>query len=102
MREGTLSEEDRRALLALAREAIAAQFRRSSAPQGETRAPLDARAGVFVTVKVHGELGGCIVFRNRPSHSVKSCSTARSPPHSRIHASLHFEPTSCRRRRSRS
>ena len=60
MREGTLSEEDRRALLALARETIAAHLGRSSAPQGETRTPLDARAGVFVTVKVQGELRGCI------------------------------------------
>jgi len=60
MREQQLSGEDRRLLLRLAREAIAAHLRGSPAPQDETPTALDVRAGVFVTVKLHGQLRGCI------------------------------------------
>ena len=59
-RPPALSADDRRALLQLAREAIAARLHGAAAPHDEARPTLEVPAGVFVTVKVHGQLRGCI------------------------------------------
>jgi len=55
-----LSADDRQALLVLARETIAAHLRGAVRPKEAPRSTLDVPAGVFVTVKVHGHLRGCI------------------------------------------
>jgi AmmeMemoRadiSam system protein A len=55
-----LSADDRLALLVLAREAIAARLRGAASPTAAARPGLDVPAGVFVTVKIHGQLRGCI------------------------------------------
>ena len=59
-RRPELSSDDRLALLVLARETIAAHLRGSASPKAAARPTLDVPAGVFVTVKVHGQLRGCI------------------------------------------
>jgi AmmeMemoRadiSam system protein A len=55
-----LSAENRQSLLTLARESISAHLRGAAAPRGAASPALDVPAGVFVTVKVHGQLRGCI------------------------------------------
>jgi AmmeMemoRadiSam system protein A len=59
--ESEFSPEDRRALLALAREAIVSALHGTSLilPKPEP-ACLSLRRGVFVTIDVHGKLRGCI------------------------------------------
>jgi AmmeMemoRadiSam system protein A len=62
------SEEDRRALLALARRAIAAVATRRHEQAGPSPPGLDRKAALFVTVRVAGDLRGCIgSFEPRPS-----------------------------------
>lgn len=79
MLERRLDADDRRALLMLARETIAAHLRRSAAPLGAPRPTLDVPAGVFVTLKVHGQLRGCIgILEPHQSlrHVVQQCAVA--------------------------
>jgi uncharacterized protein len=57
----TLSTEDRKLLLKLAREAITATVRTGKLPVHEvTAAQLLGQQGCFVTIKQHGALRGCI------------------------------------------
>jgi uncharacterized protein len=57
----TLSTEDKKFLLELAREAILATIRTGKAPSREVTAPaLQSRLGCFVTIKRGGALRGCI------------------------------------------
>jgi len=61
-------EDDRRALLALARRAIAAVATGRHDQPGPSPPGLDRSAALFVTVRVAGELRGCIgSFEPRPS-----------------------------------
>jgi len=56
-----LSASDKKTLLALARQSIAQYLASGTAPlPRETSAALDRRQGVFVTLRKHGELRGCI------------------------------------------
>ncbi len=58
---GRLGDADRRALFALAREAIRSHLESGAAPPAPLCAgALAARRGVFVTLKKQGELRGCI------------------------------------------
>jgi AmmeMemoRadiSam system protein A len=62
------SEDDRRALLALARRAIAAVASGRHDQPGPSPPGLDRSAALFVTVRVAGDLRGCIgSFEPRPS-----------------------------------
>ena len=54
-----LTDAQRRALLDLARAAVEAQVAGAAPPDVPTIALPDA-TGVFVTVKMHGELRGCL------------------------------------------
>jgi len=57
----TLSTEDRKLLLELAREAITASVRTGKLPSCDIQAPgLLGQQGCFVTIKQKGELRGCI------------------------------------------
>ena len=57
----TLSTEDRKLLLELAREAITVSVRTGKLPNCEIQAPsLLGQQGCFVTIKQKGELRGCI------------------------------------------
>ncbi|MFW6161907.1 MAG: AmmeMemoRadiSam system protein A [Planctomycetota bacterium] len=57
----TLSEEDRRTLLSIARQSVEAAVSRKPRPQFEVAAPaLQAHRGAFVTLKNAGRLRGCI------------------------------------------
>jgi AmmeMemoRadiSam system protein A len=60
---GMLTEHERDTLLSIAREAIAASLDRRPIPQG---GPLTGRlgepGGAFVTIRLHGELRGCIGY----------------------------------------
>jgi len=59
--DGALSARERRALLALARETIAARLAgREPPPPADCAGALGARRGAFVTLKIGGELRGCI------------------------------------------
>ncbi|HET6279955.1 MAG TPA: AmmeMemoRadiSam system protein A [Polyangia bacterium] len=64
----TIGEADRRALLALSRRAIAGVATGHHDEPGASPPGLDRSAAVFVTVRVVGELRGCIgSFEPRPS-----------------------------------
>jgi AmmeMemoRadiSam system protein A len=67
----TLSAETRESLLVLARGSIAARLHGSAAPDGPASPALDVPAGVFVTVKVDGQLRGCIGIPE-PNQSLRS------------------------------
>jgi len=56
-----LSEEEREELLGLARQAVAAAVYNTAAPEtSRASRTLRRRQGAFVTLKLHGELRGCI------------------------------------------
>src|ERR1043165_3317935 len=54
------SEDDRRLLLTLARESIAAHVGGRPAPAPAMTGVMARRGGAFVTIHNHGELRGCI------------------------------------------
>jgi uncharacterized protein len=67
-----LDDAQRRALLSLARDAIAAHLGAAALHKVAVTALDDRRAGAFVTLHVAGELRGCIghVEANEPLHAV--------------------------------
>jgi AmmeMemoRadiSam system protein A len=80
-----IPEADRRQLLAIARDAIAATLGRASSQTHPANGSLSREAGAFVTLHTRGELRGCIgqVEADRPlADVVASCavSAARSDP----------------------
>ena len=80
-----IPEAQRRQLLEIARDAIAATLGRASSQIHPTDGFLAREAGAFVTLHIHGELRGCIgqVEADRPlADVVASCavSAARSDP----------------------
>jgi AmmeMemoRadiSam system protein A len=52
--------EDRKMLLALARRALEARVRREPSPPVESRGIAGIHRGAFVTIRLHGELRGCL------------------------------------------
>jgi AmmeMemoRadiSam system protein A len=54
----TINDSDQQSLLMLARRALEARVRHSTAPDVETA--LDIRSGAFVSIFHHGELRGCL------------------------------------------
>ncbi|MBI4720780.1 MAG: AmmeMemoRadiSam system protein B [Chitinivibrionia bacterium] len=61
--EFTLSPQERRHLLALARRAIAEHLGLGSAPVEPAASPLfEEKSGAFVTIKMQGQLRGCIGY----------------------------------------
>src|ERR1700686_3404481 len=59
--DNKLSSEDRRLLLEIARETITAHVANAPIPQRDVKPPrLQEKNGCFVTIKVNGELRGCI------------------------------------------
>jgi len=59
--DNKLSSEDKRLLLEIAREAITAQLENVPAPKRDIKSPLLLeKCGCFVTIKINGELRGCI------------------------------------------
>ncbi|MBI1388889.1 MAG: AmmeMemoRadiSam system protein B [bacterium] len=56
----SLSEADQKELLSLARRGLEAEFNGSDDPSRSDRPALQREAGVFVTLKRHGELRGCL------------------------------------------
>ena len=61
-----VSEDDRAALLALARATIEARLGVASVTEPERRAILDRLGGAFVTVFVNRELRGCVGLPETP------------------------------------
>lgn len=55
-----LSDPQKQALLEIAREAVALQVAGTPAPVSPSAIPLPGASGVFVTLKVRGELRGCL------------------------------------------
>ena len=55
-----LSDSQKQALLAIAREAVSSQVAGGRLPASGATVPLPQASGVFVTLKVRGELRGCL------------------------------------------
>lgn len=55
-----LSDSQKQALLEIAREAVAVQVAGTPVPVSPSAIPLPGASGVFVTLKVRGELRGCL------------------------------------------
>jgi uncharacterized protein len=84
-----IADRDRRELLALAREAIAASLTHCALPQASPEGDLAHAARVFVTLHTRGQLRGCIgqLDADRPlAAAVQSCAVSAATADPRFHA----------------